>query len=170
MQPSLFPHLISYYFQVNKVENESSEESEEDDSTTDEDRKARMFRKRKAQPGWNTTNYTKDPKTGVTLYKDPNDQMTYEWDETKKAWFPRINEDFIAQYQMNYGFTKEGKAEPTLPSVPELAEPEKKVAKGVEQKTAAKPQWFEQDQEKTNKVYVQGLPSGNFDPFFFACL
>lgn len=35
-------------------------------------------------------------------YKD-GDGMEYEWDEEKKAWFPKITEDFIAQYQMNYG-------------------------------------------------------------------
>ena len=144
---------------------ESSEESEEDDTTTDEDRKARMFRKRKAQPGWNATNYTKDPNTGVTLYKDPNDQMTYEWDEAKKAWVPSINEDFIAQYQMNYGFTKDGKAEPTLPAVAEDEDKTaaEKQAKVVEKKPPAKPQWFEQDQDKTTKVYVQGLPTGQVE-------
>ena len=49
------------------------------------------------------------------MYKDPNDGMTYEWDTKKRAWFPRINEDFLAQYQMNYGFTKDGVAEPTKP-------------------------------------------------------
>ena len=53
--------------------------------------------------------------SGAQMYKDPNDGMTYEWDTKKRAWFPRINEDFLAQYQMNYGFTKDGVAEPTKP-------------------------------------------------------
>ena len=99
---------------VKYVESES-EESEEDENTTDAQRKARMFRKRKAAPGWDNAqaNYFKDPDSGVQLYKDPQDGMTYEWDADKKAWFPRINEDFVAQYQMNYGFTKDGVAEPT---------------------------------------------------------
>ena len=35
---------------------------------------------------------------------DP-DGTVYDWDAEKKAWFPRINEDFIAQYQMSYGTT-----------------------------------------------------------------
>lgn len=33
---------------------------------------------------------------------DP-DGTVYEWDVEKKAWFPKIDTDFIAQYQMNYG-------------------------------------------------------------------
>ncbi|XP_045197517.1 HIV Tat-specific factor 1-like isoform X2 [Mercenaria mercenaria] len=33
---------------------------------------------------------------------DP-DGTVYEWDTEKQAWFPKIDSDFIAQYQMNYG-------------------------------------------------------------------
>ncbi|KAL3882632.1 hypothetical protein ACJMK2_028956 [Sinanodonta woodiana] len=33
---------------------------------------------------------------------DP-DGTEYEWDPDKKAWFPKIDADFIAKYQMNYG-------------------------------------------------------------------
>ena len=134
-------------------------ESEEDDETTDEQRKEKMFRKRKAQPGWNASNYFQDPETGDQLYKDPNDGMTYEWDKDKKAWFPKINEDFLAQYQMNYGFTKDGVAEPTKPTEEpekstEVDEPVKKAAKNE------KAQWFEQDDQTSTKVYVTGLPDG----------
>ena len=32
----------------------------------------------------------------------------YDWDDDKKAWFPRINEDFIAHYQMSYGMDVSG--------------------------------------------------------------
>ncbi|WAR07591.1 HTSF1-like protein [Mya arenaria] len=32
-----------------------------------------------------------------------DDGTTYEWDPEKQAWFPKIDTDFIAQYQMNYG-------------------------------------------------------------------
>ena len=69
----------------------SDNESEEDDNTTDEQRKARQYRKRKAAPGWNLQNHVfTDPENPeVKLYKDPNDGMTYEYDNEKKAWFPR---------------------------------------------------------------------------------
>ena len=46
--------------------------------------------------------------------------MTYEWDEVKKAWFPKIDEDFMAHYQMNYGFTSDGQAKPTVPEEPKV--------------------------------------------------
>jgi HIV Tat-specific factor 1 len=117
-----------------------------------------------------------DPDTGVQLYKDANDGMTYEWDKEKNAWFPRIDDSFMAQYQMSYGFTPDGnqlllhfrseyffkinicfagKAEPTLPSAPSqpnsdaLAEEEaKKLKKAEESKKRA--QWFEEDE-----VYIK---------------
>ena len=140
-------------------------ESEEDDNTTDEQRKARQYRKRKAQPGWNVQNhvFTGPENPEIKLYKDPNDGMTYEYDNEKKAWFPRINEDFMAQYQMNYGFTKDGQAEPTRPS--EEIEPQKNVeSEHSDPKKSAKeikkPQWFEHDSEKSTKVYVSLLPDG----------
>ncbi|XP_071112882.1 17S U2 SnRNP complex component HTATSF1-like [Haliotis cracherodii] len=31
------------------------------------------------------------------------DGTVFEWDGQKKAWFPKIDADFIAQYQLNYG-------------------------------------------------------------------
>ncbi|CAL8108661.1 unnamed protein product [Calicophoron daubneyi] len=46
----------------------------------------------------NETRATSSSKTRV----DP-DGTVMEWDERRKAWFPKIDEDFIARYQMNYG-------------------------------------------------------------------
>ncbi|XP_031595008.2 HIV Tat-specific factor 1 [Oreochromis aureus] len=40
-------------------------------------------------------------------YTDPEDGTVYDWDHEKKAWFPKITEDFMAAYQANYGFTQE---------------------------------------------------------------
>ena len=142
---------------------EEDEESEEDDNTTDEDRKRRQFRKRKAAPGWGQCKYSIDPDTGAQLYKEAGvGGMTYEWDPVKKAWFPRINEDFMAQYQMNYGFTPDGQHEPTKPEAPKETEIENKKAKVEKEKVAPKkPQWFEEENEKTTKVYVTGLPTSD---------
>lgn len=42
-------------------------------------------------------------------YKDPNDGTVYEWDHEKRAWFPKIDDDFIAIYQSNYGYSDSGK-------------------------------------------------------------
>ncbi len=139
----------------------SSSESELDESASEEDKARRPLRKRKAQPGWGgkRAEYHTDPETGAQLYRDAADGMIYEWDREKSAWFPRIDEDFMAQYQMNYGFTADGKAEPTRPEEPKeeeeapKEEPDKKKAK-------AQPQWFEEDEQKSCKVYVSNLPEG----------
>ncbi|XP_063954481.1 17S U2 SnRNP complex component HTATSF1-like [Lytechinus pictus] len=42
------------------------------------------------------------------IYTDPNDGTMYEWDPEKQAWFPRVDENFIASYQASYGVTTEG--------------------------------------------------------------
>ncbi|KAK2151673.1 hypothetical protein LSH36_355g01035 [Paralvinella palmiformis] len=50
---------------------------------------------------------------------DP-DGTVYEYDIAKKAWFPKIDADFIARYQMNYG-TDVGSADATTESTAETA-------------------------------------------------
>ena len=156
----------------------SSEESEMSDSDeerklTPEEREKKRLRKRKAAPGWGKqTNYMTDPDTGVQLYRDEKDGMLYEWDKEKNAWFPRIDDDFMAQYQLNYGFTKDGKAEPTKPEEPPPEEAKAKKAK-TENQPPAKAKWFEEDEAKTTKVYVSNLPADtteeSFEKFMTKC-
>jgi len=149
-------------------EQEDSEESEEDDNTTDEQRRQRQYRKRKAAPGWESKKYETDPVSGKTVYKDPVDGMTYEWDEEKKAWFPQIGEDFMAAYQLNYGFTNDLESKPTMPE-PEVEKPPppEKQPKSSQKKAEKKaPEWFEEDESKSTKVYVSGLPSTITDEEF----
>ena len=115
-----------------------------------------VCRKRRAAPGWGKQGkYETDPSTGEQLYRDGSG-MLYEWDAEKKAWFPRIDDDFMAQYQMNYGFTKDGVAEPTRPDEPkpeeEEGEPKAKKAKGAAEPAKAK--WFEEDEAKTTKESI----------------
>jgi hypothetical protein len=40
---------------------------------------------------------------GSTTYTDPSDGTVYEWDASKRAWFPKIDDSFIAMYQASYG-------------------------------------------------------------------
>lgn len=40
---------------------------------------------------------------GVHQYTDA-DGATFFWDTDKNAWFPKIDDDFMAKYQMSYGF------------------------------------------------------------------
>ena len=142
-------------------DNLDEEESEEDENTTDEDRKRRQYRKRKAAPGWgNKGEYLTDPETGAQLYKETGESgMTYEWDASKNAWFPRINEDFMAHYQMNYGFTPDGEHQPTKPEEPKEDIDSKKIKLDNEKPQPKKPQWFDDENEKSTKVYVTGLPT-----------
>ena len=70
----------------------------------------------------------------------------------------------MANYQINYGFTKDGVAEPTRPSEeeskPTVVNTEqvdaKKKKKTETEKEAA---WFEEEESKSTKVYVSNLPS-----------
>lgn len=36
--------------------------------------------------------------------KTDKDGAVFFWDASKSAWFPKIDDDFMARYQMNYGF------------------------------------------------------------------
>ncbi|XP_035522212.1 HIV Tat-specific factor 1 [Morone saxatilis] len=119
-------------------------------------------------------------------YTDPEDGTVYDWDHDKKAWFPKITEDFIAAYQANYGFTKEGdpdansgavsSTEPAAPEpdgkssgkekagdapqTPQADQPETpdKEAKQKGEKRKAEAGWFDIDDNKNTNVYVSGLP------------
>jgi len=156
---------------------EEEEESEEDDNTTEEEKKKRRYRKRLAAPGWDkrSSNYSKDPVSGATTYKDENDGVVYEWDVDKKAWFPKMDEDFMAMYQLSYGFTKDGVPQPTVPDPEEESKkdlvvvPAKKKAKTAESEA----KWFEEDETTVRKVYVSGLPTDiteeKFNDFMAKC-
>ncbi|CAL8265689.1 unnamed protein product [Merluccius merluccius] len=119
-------------------------------------------------------------------YTDPQDGTVYDWDHDKKAWFPKITEDFMAAYQANYGFTVDGTPDanacivdatkPAAPSTADLGprgaahpEPAPTQAPGQDQKPAkeakqkgekrkAEPAWFDVDDNKNTNVYVSGLP------------
>lgn len=121
------------------------------------------------------------------LYGDPKDSDTqndptgeddsleqqaadtpYEWDLDKKAWFPKITEDFIATYQANYGFSNDGASsstaniqdtntkaveEPPQRETPETTDPRKRG-----EKRKAESGWFHVEEDRNTNVYVSGLP------------
>ncbi|KAK2823057.1 hypothetical protein Q7C36_019657 [Tachysurus vachellii] len=107
-------------------------------------------------------------------YVDPEDGTVYDWDHEKKAWFPKITEDFIAAYQANYGFTEDAASAATGESQPEKTKEEKdeeekeedevtdsgstKEEKNKGEKRKAEPGWFDIEKEKNTNVYVSGLP------------
>lgn len=75
--------------------------------------------------------YSYDGKTA--LYTDPKDATVYFWDVDKNAWFPKVDDDFLANYQMNYGFVDN--SEKTEDKVPEKP----KTPPEVGRKRAANP-------------------------------
>uniref|UniRef100_A0A182MW65 RRM domain-containing protein n=1 Tax=Anopheles culicifacies TaxID=139723 RepID=A0A182MW65_9DIPT len=113
---------------------------------------------------------------GVHTYKD-KDGAVYFWDDERKAWFPKVDDDFMAMYQLNYGFidnTSSGSASgegsatarpfPVRPvnvdDVEEQDESQRAVPKGKKRKAPPEPpKWFELAPEHNTKVYVSNLPT-----------
>lgn len=106
---------------------------------------------------------------------DPSDGTVYEWDSDKKGWFPKVDEDFIAAYQMNYGFTPDGEQADTTTTennstpttFPDTTQTAKNETNKLEEepptdvkkkKRKADEGWFEVDEQKNPNVYVSGLP------------
>lgn len=93
-------------------------------------------------------------------YTDPNDGSVYFWDKEKNAWFPKVDEDFMARYQMSYGFTDTNRIE-TKPvqqfqSQGKVDKEKKKME--AKRKSQEPPTWFEVDEAHNTAIYVSGLP------------
>lgn len=108
-------------------------------------------------------------------YVDPSDGTVYEWDAEKRGWFPKVDEDFLAAYQMNYGFTPDGEqADTTTTNIPvtsadetqtsnnQVPKEEKVEENGPEllkkKKRKVDEGWFEVEGNKNPNVYISGLP------------
>lgn len=97
-------------------------------------------------------------------YTDPNDGSVYFWDKEKNAWFPKVDEDFMAKYQMNYGFTDGSVSQPKPPELKQPPPPQKIKEEKEQRKAEAKrkaqepPTWFEVDEAHNTAIYVSGLP------------
>ncbi|XP_055384595.1 HIV Tat-specific factor 1 [Condylostylus longicornis] len=116
---------------------------------------------------------------GFHTYKD-EDGTVFFYDESKKAWFPKIDDDFMAIYQLNYGFDKDGnqnrkvvdedgfkipisiKENIAEKSQNKKQDKESKTTEKVEQNKKRKapepPKWFDITPEQNTKVYVSNLP------------
>lgn len=110
-----------------------------------------------------TSNYDEKEKTHT--YTD-SDGVVYLWDNEKSAWFPRVDDDFLAIYQLNYGFidnTQKKEEEPkSVQEVKPLEEEEQEKPAEEKPSTGRKrkppPKWFEISPEQNAKVYVSNLP------------
>lgn len=93
-------------------------------------------------------------------YTDATDGTVYIWDREKNAWFPKVDEDFLAQYQMNYGFSDTSTATSTDKITP-TADTKENTEEQLTVKRKAGPQepsWFDMDEQFNTKVYVSNLP------------
>lgn len=121
-----------------------------------------------AQSSDGNVTYDYDDKEGVHTYTD-KDGAVFFYDVDKKAWFPKVDDDFLAVYQMNYGFidnTTKVDDKPKVVPVPVVAvemleSTDDDSAGGGSKKRkapAAPPKWFEVAKEQNTKVYVSNLP------------
>ena len=128
----------------------------------------------------------KSEETNPHIYRDPRDGTEYEWDHQRKAWFPKINDDFIAQYQASYGNFEiksssttdstelcnvEGSKTEDKSNVDKKSSTVKDIAsntdcisetQGPSRKRPANndpPQWFDVEDEHNTNVYVSNLPT-----------
>ncbi|CAL1688077.1 unnamed protein product [Lasius platythorax] len=97
-------------------------------------------------------------------YTDPSDGSVYFWDKEKNAWFPKVDQDFMARYQMSYGFTDISAPQPNSPEPNQLTSPQRAKEEKEQRRTEAKrkaqepPTWFEVDEAHNTAIYVSGLP------------
>ncbi|XP_015687955.1 HIV Tat-specific factor 1 [Protobothrops mucrosquamatus] len=110
-------------------------------------------------------------------YTDSADGTQYEWDREKKAWFPKVTEDFLATYHANYGFpTESSNTSASVAKTESKAAPDSKAAKArlpvdakpsqllpadlkqKGEKRKAEAGWFHVEEQKNTNVYVTGLP------------
>lgn len=97
------------------------------------------------------------------VYSYENDTHVYTeadgsksfWDDEKKAWIPKVDDDFLAFYQMSYGFVDNTSKEDEKDKK-EKEKPPKEQPGGVKRKND--PQWFDASNENNTKVYVSNLP------------
>ncbi|XP_016934246.2 17S U2 SnRNP complex component HTATSF1 [Drosophila suzukii] len=117
---------------------------------------------------------------GERTYTD-KDGVEFFWDAEKSAWFPKIDDDFMARYQMNYGFidnTSAGEKEKAEKEAAEAKRKEEELTRMTAEAEAAMsrdnaastaaptgkrkiqepPKWFEMDPSQNTKVYVSNLP------------
>uniref|UniRef100_A0A8C6CP86 17S U2 SnRNP complex component HTATSF1 n=1 Tax=Moschus moschiferus TaxID=68415 RepID=A0A8C6CP86_MOSMO len=110
----------------------------------------------------------KDPSGETDSFRQQPTDTLYEWDLDKKAWFPKVTEDFIATYQANYGFSNDGASSATASvqgvsartaeEPPQRQPPEPSDLKKMGEKRKAKSGWFHLDEDRNTNVYVSGLP------------
>lgn len=123
----------------NIEENDTDEEEEKDKNVARQDMSSGHY-------GFDGENHT---------YTDPKDGAVYFWDRSKNAWFPKVDDDFMARYQMSYGFVENQSDTDKEKEKEANPKPDPSEAK---RKAQDPPQWFDLDERSNTKVYVSNLP------------
>lgn len=88
------------------------------------------------------------------IYTEPDGSKLF-WDVDKKAWIPKVDDDFLAYYQMSYGFVDNSSKDDEKKDEAKK-EALKKETVGIKRKN--EPQWFQAPDDTNTKVYVSNLP------------
>lgn len=131
-----------------KGKKKTDEDDVEEHDTDEEEDKAKTVVRQDMSSG----HYDYDGQNHT--YTDPKDGAVYFWDRDKNAWFPKVDDDFMARYQMSYGFV-DNKTESTDK---EEQKTDEKPKPDTKRKAPEPPQWFDLDGRSNTKVYVSNLP------------
>lgn len=108
-----------------------------------------------AKPGQsNVTGREYSYEDDTHIYTEPDGSKLF-WDVDKKAWIPKVDDDFLAYYQMSYGFFDNASKDDDKKDEAKK-EVQKKEATGIKRKS--EPQWFQATDDTNTKVYVSNLP------------
>lgn len=88
-------------------------------------------------PKTQSANVTYSFEDDVHTYTDA-DGVKFFWDTEKNAWFPKIDDDFMARYQMNYGFI-DNNSKPTEGSQGDVISERSNATTGDESKEKGHP-------------------------------
>ncbi|XP_007462979.1 PREDICTED: HIV Tat-specific factor 1 [Lipotes vexillifer] len=127
-----------------------------------------QLRMQKLYGGTEDGDTEKDPCGENDSFQQQPTDTPYEWDLDKKAWFPKITEDFIATYQASYGFSNDGASSSTAnvqdvsartaEEPPQRKSPEPSDTKKRGEKRKGESGWFHVEEGRNTNVYVSGLP------------
>ena len=120
---------ISFEEQIRLEEEERKRKIEEAETKKDADEFGRVF-------------------SADGLSYTDKDGCVFEWVADKNAWFPKIDEDFIARYQMNYGVEDAAEKQKEQQQSAEAAKQEEQ--KKEEKNAEAYRQWYSQYQQWYN--------------------
>lgn len=93
----------------------------------------------------------------VHVYTDVDGSKSF-WDEEKKAWIPKVDDDFLAYYHMSYGFVDNTEANVNEKDSETKEKVTEKKSEPPGLKRKVEPQWFDATDENNTKVYVSNLP------------